>query len=271
METKHLVLGIDAAWTATNPSGVALVAAHQHGWECLGLAPSYSQFEGLSKGIPVDWNAKPEGGIPQFTSLLTAAHRLADDRPVTLICIDMPLSQSPIIGRRVADRNISQEFGRYGCATHSPSATRPGKLADRIRQECEELGFKLATVGSDKDKTPALIEVYPHPALLTLMRANYRLPYKVSRTRRYWPDSDPHERKQKLLNAFVQIREGIASCIHGISLPLPEEIPISLESLKRYEDALDALICAWVGTRFLEGRCLAYGDAEAAVWVPNSE
>jgi predicted RNase H-like nuclease len=271
LTTKHLVLGIDAAWTATNPSGVALVMAQQQGWECLGLAPSYSQFEALSKGMPIDWNAKPDGEIPQFASLLAAASRLADNHSATLICIDMPLSQLPIVSRRVADRRISQEFGRYGCSTHSPTATRPGILADRIRRECEDLGFRLATADSDIGKTPALLEVYPHPALLTLMRADYRIPYKVSKTKRYWPDSSPQERMQKLLSAFAQIHARLASFIQGVSLPLPDAIPRSLESLKRYEDAIDALICAWVGTRFLERRCRAYGDNEAAVWVPDND
>ena len=34
-----LVLGIDAAWTAHNPSGVALVQQAEQGWRCLALAP----------------------------------------------------------------------------------------------------------------------------------------------------------------------------------------------------------------------------------------
>ena len=35
------VLGIDAAWTAKNPSGVALVSRQGGQWMCRGLAPSY--------------------------------------------------------------------------------------------------------------------------------------------------------------------------------------------------------------------------------------
>lgn len=269
MDTKHLILGIDSAWTATNPSGVALVTAHQNGWRCLGVAPSYNQFESLSKGTPVDWNAKPTGEAANITSLLTAAIRLADDCPVTLICVDMPLSKRPIIGRRIADSRISHEFGRYGCSTHSPTVIRPGKLAEKIRQECDHRGFKLATAVTDIGEVPALIEVYPHPALLALMQAKYRIPYKVSRSKRYWPDSSTHERMQKILNVFAQIRGQLAEHIQGIELPLPDDALLSLESLKRYEDALDALVCTWVGIRYLEKCCRAYGDVEAAVWVPD--
>ena len=41
----------------------------------------------------------------------------------------------------------------------------------------------------------------------------------------------------------------------------------TIAALKRYEDALDALICAWVGTEYLAGRLRAHGDATAAVWA----
>jgi predicted RNase H-like nuclease len=43
---------------------------------------------------------------------------------------------------------------------------------------------------------------------------------------------------------------------------------ISASGLKRYEDALDALVCAWVGAKYLLGEAVAYGDGTAAIWVP---
>ena len=42
----------------------------------------------------------------------------------------------------------------------------------------------------------------------------------------------------------------------------------SISFLKRYEDALDALVCAWVGTRYVEGHADHYGDDDAAIWIP---
>ena len=38
------VLGIDAAWTAHHPSGIALVRHTAEGWRCELLAPSYDAF-----------------------------------------------------------------------------------------------------------------------------------------------------------------------------------------------------------------------------------
>jgi predicted RNase H-like nuclease len=43
---------------------------------------------------------------------------------------------------------------------------------------------------------------------------------------------------------------------------------VSTSGLKRYEDSLDILVCAWVGAKYLKGEALPYGDDTAAIWVP---
>jgi predicted RNase H-like nuclease len=42
----------------------------------------------------------------------------------------------------------------------------------------------------------------------------------------------------------------------------------SFSALKRYEDALDALICGWVGVEYLAGRAVPLGNEDAAIWCP---
>ena len=56
----------------------------------------------------------------------------------------------------------------------------------------------------------------------------------------------------------------------SLALPTPAAVP-SLSSLKRYEDALDALVCGWVAAQFVQGNAMPYGDATAAVWVPKAD
>ena len=41
--------------------------------------------------------------------------------------------------------------------------------------------------------------------------------------------------------------------------------------VEEMEDALDAVVCAWVGVCALEGRAKAYGDPDSAIWVPSLE
>ncbi|MDW7774366.1 MAG: hypothetical protein SCH71_15885 [Desulfobulbaceae bacterium] len=58
---------------------------------------------------------------------------------------------------------------------------------------------------------------------------------------------------------------------YGINFgPIRFKLDLDAESyLKRYEDALDALVCAWVGVKFLEGETQPLGDETAAIWCPR--
>jgi hypothetical protein len=55
------ILGIDAAWTEKEPSGMALLESSQVGWRCVAVTPSYGSFLALAEGTPVDWDAKTKG------------------------------------------------------------------------------------------------------------------------------------------------------------------------------------------------------------------
>jgi predicted RNase H-like nuclease len=263
------ILGIDAAWTEKEPSGVALLESSPGAWRCVVVAPSYDSFLSLAERVPVDWAVKSGGAVPDAGRLVAAAEKHLGGYELAVVTVDMPLSTEPITGRREADAAISRAFGGRGAAVHSPSAERPGTISDQLSTDFAAVGFPLAT-GTTPAGTPnRLVEVYPHPALMTLTGADYRLPYKVSRSRRYWPGSSPAERRSKLLTQFQKIASALNSEIRDIPMELPDPtsaVPVS--GLKRYEDSLDALVCAWVGAKYLEGEAVAYGDHTAAIWIP---
>jgi len=175
------ILAIDAAWTVAEPSGIALLRGTERGWACIGLAPSRAQFVGLGDGTPVDWAAKPAGQEPDGSELVTAARVLLDGADIDVVTIDMPMSTGEISGRRAADSAVSKEFGARGCGTHSPNAVRPGAIAKVLREQLNELGFPIATSLTRPGTSPALVEVYPHPALLVVMNAAYRVLTKLRR------------------------------------------------------------------------------------------
>lgn len=153
------VLGIDAAWTAHQPSGIALVQNTATGWSCLAVAPSYEAFIAQALGKSWDPEQKATGSRPDPTALLQASKQLAGSE-VSCISVDMPLATSPITSRRAADTAISSRFGPKGCAVHSPSAERPGAIANQLRTDFAALGVPLHTNGSDQ-AAPAPIECYP--------------------------------------------------------------------------------------------------------------
>jgi predicted RNase H-like nuclease len=132
------------------------------------------------------------------------------------------------------------------------------------------LGFSLATKITQAGTRGQLLEVYPHPALLALLAADYRIPCKVSKSLKYWPGTDRQTRIANLLEQFSRIHEALARKIHDIPPIVPDASAVAtLTSLKRFEDALDALVCAWVGMRYLGGKAVAYGNDTAAIWVPG--
>jgi hypothetical protein len=77
-------------------------------------------------------------------------------------------------------------------STHTPSAFRPGRISDALREGFERAGYPLQT---DRLARPGVIEVYPHPALVELAGALERLPYKTSKVGSYWPLATPQERR----------------------------------------------------------------------------
>jgi predicted RNase H-like nuclease len=264
------ILGIDAAWTTTHPSGIALLSDDGARWRSVALAPSYAAFIAAADGIPVDWAAKPAPGEPDADCLLDAAAAMLNGARVDVVAVDMPLATIPITGRRAADNEIARKFGARGCAVHSPSAERPGRIADNLRAalaRARPRAYPLATTSTPAGTTPALLEVFPHTALLALLGESFRVPYKIAKARKY-AKSCRADAVRDVLNQWRRILDALGRVIAGIALPIPADG--SAAHLKRYEDALDALLCAWVGIEYLAGRAKAYGDPTAAIWTPSS-
>lgn len=260
------ILGIDAAWTATQPSGVALISSTSSNWRLIFAGSSYRYLLDHGKADLIS-NSRPFGSVAEPTALLAAAERIAET-PVDLVAVDMPLSLEPITTRRVSDNLVSAAYGARHCSTHTPSAIRPGKISDDLKAGFGRCGYRLLTkeVGA-----PGLMEVYPHPALVELMRAERRLPYKQAKVRNYWPSETPAGRRIKLFETWLSIINALEQEIAGVSeiLLLPSaEAPAW--QLKAFEDMLDAVICAWIGICVYEGTAIPFGDDSSAIWIPQS-
>jgi predicted RNase H-like nuclease len=251
------VLGIDAAWTLTEPSGVAAAVEHSSGWHLIAAASSYQHFYALAdRSVPAE--QRPSGSLPDASKLLASASVLCDAR-VTLVAIDMPVALSPIVGRRASDQAVSRTYGARKAGTHTPNVLRPGPLSDRLRQGFECAGYPLLT---NRMGPVGLIEVYPHPALIELAGASERLKYKASKVRTYWPAATPIERRIRLYKQWSEIVTLLGKQMAGVAGALPIlRISSSIIDVKAYEDALDAVICAWVAI---------FGDENSAIWASVS-
>jgi predicted RNase H-like nuclease len=255
------VLGIDAAWTEGNPSGIALVERTGAVWRLKLAASNLGDF---ARGC--DLEAEAKAGVGH--AVLCAEHALGGRLP-DLIAVDMPLSHRPIVGRRPSDIGVSRRFGAAKCATHSPSAQRPGKVSGRFHEDCRAKGYRLKTLTSPAHPW-SLAEIYPHPALLRLMAVEERVKYKVAKTTIYWRGASTEERLLTVRGELRKIAQRLEEAISGVLDAVDLETPGSFSALKPAEDMIDAIVAAWVGTTILEGDAEPFGDADSAIWVPKS-
>ncbi|MFZ3059009.1 MAG: DUF429 domain-containing protein [Candidatus Methanoperedens sp.] len=259
---EKYILGVDAAWSDKNPSGVALLKwSHNSVPELIKAGRSYDEFCDSEKIV---WQNRVNGSIPKFSNIIKCCPR------VDLVALDIPLSPSPITHRRKADQDISHEYGKKKASTHSPSPERPGVIAINIFKQLIELDFTWAT---DYMQTPAFIEVYPHVAIIELFGCEERFQYKVQKKAKYWPGDSPEKRSRKIICNLNELRNKIASVVTGIEQFLPQLEPTnyySIKCLKGYEDLLDAVLSALVGCNFLEEKAEPFGDQTGVIWVPKS-
>lgn len=265
-----VILGIDAAWTPKQPSGVALLNTNHSGAMCMVATPSYSSFLAALNGSAVNWEEHHAGDEAPVDELLTASEDFAG-QSVDIIAIDMPISKVAITERREADQAVSREFGGRWCAAHTPNANRPGPLGARLTETFLSHGYPVATTETAAGSPRHLLEVYPHPALLALLVREKRVPYKVAKARKYWPGTTVKERSALLLSEMHEIEAALTGELGPLPFTLPNgDQPVATHVLKAYEDTLDAVVSAWVGYLYLQGRAVPLGDNSAAVWCPAS-
>lgn len=270
------VLGIDAAWTAHHPAGVALVKIPARGpSRLIRAARSYEEFCNFSQAKEISWSTKAHGSLPNIPELFAACQKLTGALP-NIIALDIPLGPQPITGRRAADRLVTKTYITRKAGTHSPTAQRPGPISQRLFEQLSQAGFRWLPANASprpKNHTRVFLEVYPHPAIIELLNLAERLQYKMSRRQKYWPALTHAARGVAIARNLNRLRLALDKRITGVAKWLPPPHAFlekrQMARLKGYEDALDAIVCAWIGGEFLAGRCVAYGDADSAIWLPR--
>jgi len=271
-----IVLGVDAAWTAHHPAGVALVKVSKRKRpRLLRVARSNEEFCRMADNEEIDWLTKVRGSEPNIPALLAVCERIAGAMP-NVIALDIPIGPQLITRRRAADRMVTSAYIKRKAGTHSPTAKRPGLISQMLFEQLSACDLKWlhanATISRNQN-SDVFIETYPHPAIIELLGLEERLKYKVSKLQKYWPDLNRDKRWAAVAQNLARLRTALDKRIAGVANWLPSAKSLlkngPASRLKGYEDALDAIVCAWIGCEFLAGRCVAYGDEESAIWLPR--
>lgn len=189
------------------------------------------------------------------------------------VAIDAPLVVANETGTRPCDRDITRLFGRYHAGTHPANRCNlqryGGLRGERLAQFLEERGFTHALPIEPGTETRRILEVYPHPAMVTLFGLDRILRYKSRPGRTYEMRWAEFRRYQMCLRALVDGKP---------PLLLPAEIierqveGLGGHALKRYEDLLDAVFCAYIALYcwfWGPARCHTFGDlASGYIIVP---
>ncbi len=191
--------------------------------------------------------------------VLAASATLGDDQQVLdfvtgaiepaapgLVAIDAPLAVPNETGARPCDHQVAAVFGRFEAAPY-PANRRNlrrygGLRAENLREQLQCLGFRHEPFLTARQPTRQLVEVFPHPAIVSLFHLERTLKYKARSARDYslrWSE-------------LSRLRKLLASLAHGDpSLHLsPGIVSMPIQGLrgtrfKEAEDLLDAFVCAY--------------------------
>ena len=226
-------------------------------------------------GIDLAWGLKRPTGLAVLDAeghlLRVSAHGTDEDIVASLwlyvdsdclVAIDAPLVVKNVAGNRPCEAALNRDFARFDAGAH-PSNTGKREFAGIPR------GARLATMlGLDMDPSSRsrrrAIEVYPHPATVAVFRLGRTLKYKHKSGRTLV------QLRSELLR-LMALLEGLADSVVPLRVDDHDEwrgLRRLVESaerkgdLRRAEDQVDAVVCAYVAL-FAERRpdlTTTYGD-----------
>lgn len=233
-------------------------------------------------GVDLAWGTRSPTGV----AVLDADHRLVhigaagDDAAVVmalspyvrgdcLVAIDAPLVVTNRTGQRPAEAALNRDFGRFQAGAHPANTGKP-EFAGVPR------GARLATaLNLDMDPRSCAgrraIEVYPHPATVALFRLGRTLKYKAKPGRGL---AALRAELLRLMDALEDLRLApvplrVTDNHDWIDLRRRVEAAERKSDLRRAEDPVDAVVCAYVAayaTRLPAG-ITTYGDFDTGYIV----
>ncbi|SPM34407.1 Predicted nuclease (RNAse H fold) [Mycobacterium rhizamassiliense] len=226
--------GVDLAWAGRNPTGVAVVDSEG----CLVTA----------------------GAVRDDSEILAALQPFV--RGACVVGFDAPLVVTNPTGQRPAETALNRDFRRFEAGTHPCNTGKP-EFADGPRggRLAEALGLDFDPRSSSARRA---LEVYPHAATVALFRLERTLKYKAK------PGRDLNRLKSQLLLLMDGIEKLARTAVplrvvdNAAWIELRRQVVVAQRKseLRRAEDPIDAVVCAYVA--LYAQRCPAgitiYGD-----------
>lgn len=178
-----------------------------------------------------------------------------------VVAVDAPLVVRNASGNRPCEAALNRDFRRFDAGAH-PANTGLAWFADggRGARLCRTLGLDLDPYAPARRRA---MEVYPHAASVALFGLDKTLKYKQK------PGRDLTQLRSELLRLMYFLEAlndlTVTSCEDWHSLRTAVEGADRKSQLRRAEDPIDAVLCAYIA-RYATQRpqdITVYGDTES--------
>ncbi len=249
-----LYIGLDLAWSPRNLSGAAVIQSR-----------SLAQGGQLLDVALLDTN---DAILRYVQRYVQSAQPLGSQ---VWIAVDAPLRVPNLTGRRQAEAQISQAFRVYHAGAHP--ANRHLLMRDGVvRGEALVAGLQALGIPYKTQFEPgshAVVEVFPHPAMVTLFELSKVLPYKA-KPKRDWATRLGAWRQYQRHLAALKTADPALTDVDGL---LAQDVEaLKGKKLKNYEDQMDAVMCAYIALyahRWGSERCRVFGTfADGSIFTP---
>ena len=235
-------------------------------------------------GIDLAWGERAPSGLAVLDGSGTLVHlspATTDDTIAEalgdfmsgecLVGIDAPLVVSNPTGNRPCEAALNHDFARFEAGAHPSNTGKPefsgvprgARIADRFDLDLD--------LDPDAPASRRAIEVYPHAALVALFRLGKTLKYK-QRSNRPFPLL--HEEMLRLISLLEGLEHAspplrVAGSVAWTTVVAGVAAATRKSELRRAEDQLDAVVCAYVALLAAKHPELItrYGDAESGCIV----
>lgn len=218
-------------------------------------------------GIDLAWSHRNRTGVAALDGdgvLVASASVRTDDEIVTFVdtraggavvvaALDAPLVVPNTTGQRACEARVTQEFRAFHAGCHPSNRSWPWFDPPRAEVLARRFGWDVDPATAPAQETSVALEVYPHPAMVTLFDLDTVIPYKqrgpgrdVSRLRVALGDlltqMEKHCEEPLRLGAsprWAELRRAVATATRKVDLRV-------------VEDEVDAIFCAYLAWRWAQ-------------------
>nr|WP_297429397.1 DUF429 domain-containing protein [uncultured Actinotalea sp.] len=216
-------------------------------------------------GIDLAWSHRNRTGVAALDDdgiLVASASVRTDDEiaafvgthargAVVVAALDAPLVVPNATGQRPCEAQVTREFRAFHAGCHPANRSWPWFDPPRAEVLARRFGWDVDPATPPARNTSVAVEVYPHPAMVTLFDLDTVIPYKQRGPRRDVPhlrvalgelltQMEQHCEEPLRLGAsprWAALRRAVATATRKVDLRI-------------VEDEVDAIFCAYLAWRW---------------------